>query len=62
MMQMYKTASNPQAFVQSMMVNNPKAMEVMNAINACGGDPKAAFYNVAKQKGIDPEQFLNSLL
>lgn len=62
MMQMYKTASNPQAFVQSMMVNNPKAMEVMNAINSCGGDPKAAFYSVAKQKGIDPEQFLNSLL
>ena len=61
-MQMYRTATNPQAFVQSMMANNPKALEVMNAINANGGDPKAAFYATAKQMGIDPEQFLKSLL
>lgn len=60
-MQMYRTASNPEAFVQSMMANNPRAMDVMNAINACGGDPKAAFYSVARQKGIDPEQFLKSI-
>lgn len=59
---MYKSASNPQAFVQSMMANNPKTSEIMGIINANGGDPKAAFYAVAKQKGIDPDQFLNSLL
>ena len=59
---MYKSASNPQAFVQSMIANNPRSVEIMNMINASGGDPKAAFYAVAKQRGIDPDQFLKSLL
>ena len=26
-----------------------------------GGDPKTAFYALAKQKGIDPDSFLNAL-
>ena len=61
MMQMFKASSNPQAFIQSMMANNPKAAEVTNLIGKHNGDAKAAFYDLAKQQGIDPEEFLKSL-
>ena len=61
MMQMFKAANNPQAFIQQMMANNPQATNAMNLIQQYGGDAKAAFYALAKQKGIDPEEFLKSL-
>lgn len=60
-MQMFQAASNPQAFIQQMMANNPKATDALNLIQQHGGDAKAAFYALAKQKGIDPEEFLKSL-
>ena len=47
--------------LQSMIQSNPQMQNVMNYINQNGGDPKAAFYNLAKQKGVDPEQVLNIL-
>ena len=61
MMQMYKASANPQAFIQQMMANNPQAANITNLINSHGGDAKAAFYDLAKQKGIDPDEFLRSL-
>jgi hypothetical protein len=33
----------------------------MQLIQANGGDPKAAFYSLAKQRGINPEDFLRAL-
>ena len=61
MMQMFKASNNPQAFIQSMMANNPQAAEAMQLIQAHGGDARAAFYALAKQKGVDPDEFLKSL-
>ena len=61
MMRMFKAAQNPQAFVMSMMANDPQAANVTNLIQKHGGDAKAAFYDLAKQKGIDPEEFLREL-
>lgn len=61
MYQMFEASTNPQAFIQSMMANNPKAVEITQLINAHGGDAKSAFYTLAKQKGIDPDEFLKSL-
>lgn len=58
---MYKAASNPQAFIQNMLRNNPNAAQVMQLINSNGGDPKAAFYSLARQRGINPEDFLRAL-
>ena len=60
-MQMFKASSNPQAFIQQMMANNPRTTDAMNLIQQHGGDARAAFYALAKQKGIDPEEFLKSL-
>lgn len=61
MMQMFKAASNPQMLVQSMLQNNPNSAQIMQLIQANGGDPKAAFYSLAKQRGINPEDFLKAL-
>lgn len=41
--------------------NNPQMKQVMDYVQSCGGDPKQAFYSLAKQKGIDPETFLNQV-
>lgn len=61
MMQMFRASKNPQAFVQMMLANSPNSAGIMQLVNQNGGDPKAAFYALAKQRGIDPEVFLKSL-
>lgn len=61
MMNMVRSAGNPQAMLQSMIQNNPQMRQVMTLINQSGGDPKAAFYKLAQEKGIDPQQILDML-
>ena len=60
MMNMVKGAQNPQAMLQSMLMNNPNYSQIMNLINQYG-DPKSAFFALAQQKGIDPNQIINML-
>jgi len=55
---MIKNSQNPQALISNMMAQNP---QVANIINAYGGDPKAAFYGLAQQKGVNPDDILNML-
>ena len=55
---MVKSASNPAAVVQNMAAQNP---QVQQAIRMAGGDPKAAFYALARQKGVNPDDILNML-
>lgn len=40
------------------MNRNPQMKQVMEYIQANGGDPKAAFYKKAAEMGVDPEEFL----
>lgn len=61
MMNMVRSAGNPQAMLQSMVQNNPQMQQVMNIVNQAGGDPKIAFYKMAEEKGVDPEQILSML-
>lgn len=61
MMNMIRSAGNPQLMLQQMAQNNPQLRQVMNLINQSGGDPKAAFYKLAQEKGIDPQQILDML-
>lgn len=59
--QMVNTARNPQMMLQTMMKTNPALKQAMDYINANGGDAKDAFYKLAEEKGVDPEQILNNL-
>jgi hypothetical protein len=61
MFNMFKSAQNPQALLNNMASQNPQLKQVMEAINQHGGDPKKAFYDIAKERGIDPDEILNQL-
>ena len=47
--------------MQQLMLNNPNMKQAIDYVNANGGNPKDAFYKLAKEKGIDPDSILNSL-
>jgi len=57
----FLSSSNPEQFIQKMASNNPKMQEVMKLFNQSKMTPKDFFYSYAKQKGVDPNQFLNSM-
>ena len=61
MINMVRTASNPQAMLNQLMQNNPQYAQVQKLISDNGGDAKAAFYQLAQKSGIDPEQIINAL-
>ena len=58
MMNMVKSAGNPQMMVQNMLRQNP---QVSQLINQYGNDPQRAFYALCEQKGINPQEFINTL-
>ena len=58
---MANTAGNPQAFLNRMITTDPRLKPVADAISAAGGDPKKAFYEMARQKGVDPQEILNMM-
>lgn len=51
-----KALRNPQAVVQQMLNQNP---QIKSLLEAAGGDPEKAFRNYARQKNIDPDEFIN---
>ena len=61
MMNMVRSAQNPQEMLNSLMSKNPQIRSAMDYVNANGGDAKTAFYNMAKEKGVDPNSILNQL-
>ena len=61
MMQMVQMSRNPQMMLQQMINTNPQMKQAMEYINANGGDPKAAFYKLAEEKGVDPDSVLKTL-
>ena len=61
MMQTIRTAANPQAALNTMVMNNPQMKQVMDIVNQYGGDPMRALNEVARQNGIDPNEILNML-
>ena len=56
-----KMAQNPQMALQQLAAQNPKLNEVMKIVEENGGDAKAAFYKMAKEKGVDPNDILAQL-
>lgn len=55
---MVKSSRNPQAMLQQLISQNPQVQNVMKYVNDNGGDPKAAFYKLAQEKGVDPNEVL----
>ena len=61
MFNMVRNARNPQAMFNQMMMGNPQIKQVMDYINQNGGDAKAAFYKLADEKGVNPDEILSQL-
>ena len=61
MMQMVKTASNPQAALNMLAMNNPQMKQVMDIVEQYGGDSMKAFHAVAEECGVDPDEVLEML-
>ena len=60
-MNQIRNSPNPNAAMQSMLSSNPMFKGIVDYINQNGGDAKTAFYNMAAQKGVDPESILKQL-
>ena len=58
MANMMKTMRNPQAMLNQMAQNNPQAKQMMDLLQS-GTSPKDLFYQMAQEKGVDPEEILN---
>ena len=47
--------------LNQMFANNPNYAQAQQLIQQSGGDAKKAFYDLAQQMGVDPEQILSQL-
>ena len=60
-MTMIRGAQDPEGMIRQMMGNNPQFSEVQKLIQKSGGDPKRAFYALAEQYGVNPEEILRAI-
>ena len=52
-----RSMTNPQAALQQMLQQrNPQLMQALDYVKQSGGNPKAAFEKLAKERGIDPAE------
>lgn len=56
-----KLQSNMANQMANQISNNPQLAQAIKYVNDNGGNPKDAFYKLAKEKGVDPQSILNSL-
>ena len=59
--QMMQSAVNPQVVIQQMAQRNPQVMQIQKLISDNGGDAQRAFYSLANQMGVDPNEVINAL-
>lgn len=56
-----KSSSNPQQLISNLVNQNPQMRQVLNMLQSSGKSPRDLFYELAKQKGVDPNQIINML-
>ena len=61
MMNMVRSAKDPQAALNMMAMNNPQLKQVMDIVQQYGGDSMTAFKALAKENGMDPDEILSML-
>lgn len=59
MLSMLNAAQNPQAALQMLAQKNPQMAQVMNLVG--GRNPQEVFYELCKQRGVNPDDILNQL-
>jgi len=61
MMSMVQMSANPQMALQNIVNQNPNLQNILNLANSNGANLQQVFYNMAKQKGVNPEDVINAL-
>lgn len=61
MAKMFKGATNSQQLLSNMLNSNPQAQQLMNVLKQGTISPKDLFYQMAQQKGVNPDLILNML-
>lgn len=61
MMGLFKGANNPQQLLANLVNQNPQMRQVIQLVNSSGKSPKDLFYQLAKQRGVDPNEILKQL-
>ena len=61
MMNMVRSAQNPQAALNQLIMNNPQMKQVMDIVQKHGGDPMVALRKEAEAAGINPEEIMGML-
>ena len=62
LMSVVKSAQDPTALLQQMLQqNNPQLKQALDYVQQHGGNPEKAFEDLAKEKGLDPEQIKREL-
>ena len=61
MVEMVWAAQNPNEAINQLAANNPQLKEVIQYVNQNGGNAKAAFYKLAQERGVNPDDILNQL-
>lgn len=56
-----RMARNPQAMMNQMLQTNPQLKQAMDFVNASGKSPEQAFYALANQMGVNPQEILDGL-
>ena len=54
-------SQNPQQMLSMMALQNPQLSNVMSLVQNHNGNAKDAFYALAKDKGVDPNEIINAL-
>jgi hypothetical protein len=61
MMNAVRNSNNPMAMLNMLAGQNPQLKQVMDIVSKNNGDAKKAFYEMAQQNGVDPNEILKML-
>lgn len=58
---MVSHSNNPMQLMQIMAQSNPQLQGILNLIQTSQKNPKDLFFEMAQQRGVDPQQILQML-
>ena len=61
MINMVSHSNNPMQLMQTMAQSNPQLQSILNLIQTSQKSPKDLFFEMAQQRGVDPQQILHML-
>ena len=61
LMNTVKSAQNPHIAMQTLINNNPQLKQIMDIVQQNGGNAEKVFYQLAQERGINPDDILNML-